>query len=426
MLIAKLVADPRNAMDHDEASISNIAESLRRFGQRKNIVVTSDGVVKAGNGTLEAARRLGWTELAVGPAPPEEADARAYALADNQTARAATWNPDNLAGEVQWLADHGFQSEALESFGFEPGHISELLTHDEESPPAGGRSSVPPEELIPEPPKIPVTKLGDVWNLDGHVLICGDSFDAATRARVIDENTIDLVVTDPPYAIYGSSTGIGGDIADDRMVRPFFAAIFHACESSVKPFGHIYLCCDWRSHSAIHESAGAVQGGHYGIWPKNLIVWDKGHGLGSMYAQTHEFVAFFVKQPTPKAMKSTTKETGHRMVMKPNVFKHERAHGADRQHNAAKPPALFRWLIENSSDKGQRVVDFFGGSGTIIVAAEQTERCATVFEIKPINCDITIERWERLTGKKARRVGTRVAASSPPARRGRVRAPAPA
>lgn len=406
MKIAKLVADPRNAMDHDEASIAGIMASLKQFGQRKNIVVDESGLVRAGNGTLEAARRLGWTQLAWGPAPKEENDARAYALADNQTARLARWN-ENLPSEIQWLAENGFGAPALEAFGFERARISEILLHSE-PPPSGSeaRETTPAEEVIPEPPKVPTTKLGDVWNLGDHVLICGDSFDAETRARVLDVGSVDLVVTDPPYAIYGSSTGIGADIADDRMVRPFFEAVFRAAESVSKPFAHIYLCCDWRSYSAIHESSRAVRGGHYGVWPKNLIVWDKGHGLGSMYAQTHELVGFFVKQPTPKAMKSTQKETGHRTVMKPNVFKHERAHGDDRLHNAAKPPALFRWLVENSSDKGERVVDFFGGSGTIIVAAEQTERCATMFEVDPLNCDITIERWQRLTGQKAKRLSS--------------------
>lgn len=398
-------------MEHDEASIAGILASLREFGQRKNIVIDASGLVRAGNGTLEAARRLGWTELAWGPAPEEENAARAYALADNQTARLARWN-DNLPSEIQWLAENGFGAPSLTSFGFEPDRLSEILSH-EPPPDSGPRDSIPPEDVIPEPPKVPITKRGDVWNLGEHVLICGDSFDAATRERVLDAGAVDLVVTDPPYAIYGSSTGIGADIADDRMVRPFFESVFRACENVVKPFGHIYLCCDWRSHSAIHESSRAVRGGHYGIWPKNLIVWDKGHGLGSMYAQTHEFVAFFAKQPTPKAMKSTQKETGHRTVMKPNVFKHERAHGDDRQHNAAKPPALFRWLIENSSDKGERVVDFFGGSGTTIIAAEQTGRCATVFEVEPIHCDVTIARWERLTGGKARKLGGRQRAARP-------------
>lgn len=309
-----------------------------------------------------------------------------------------TTNKDKLAELFAMVAPSMNENDVLAS-GFTQAEIDNLV-----------RSTMPPpppddDDVIPEPPRVPVTKLGDVWKLGDHLVVCGDSFEDSTRALGLRGQTVDLVVTDPPYAIYGSSTGIGADIADDRMVRPFFESLFRLVEQSVKPFGHVYVCCDWRSHAAIHESSRAARsGGEYGLWPKNLIVWDKGHGIGNMYAQTHEFVAFFARQPTPKAMKSNQKETGHRVVLKPNLFKHERAHGDDRQHNAAKPPQLFSWLIENSSDPGQRVADFFAGSGTTIIAAEKLGRKAICFEVDPRYCDVIVERWQRATGGKAERI----------------------
>lgn len=269
--------------------------------------------------------------------------------------------------------------------------------------PPSTRPPKPDEDVIPEPPRVPVTKVGDVWKLGRHVLVCGDCFDEKTRKRVLSE-PIDLVLTDPPYAIYGSSTGIGADITDDRMVRPFFEQLFRVVERTLKPFGHAYVCCDWRSYAMLWESSRAARtGGAYGVWPKNCIVWDKGgSGLGSNYANTYELVAYFMKLPTPKAMKGSS-ERGIRSVLKPNIVHENRPHGDDRQHNAAKSPALFRGFVENSTDAGERAVDFFGGSGTTLVACEQLGRVATVFEVEPKYCDVIVERWERLSGGKAKR-----------------------
>lgn len=272
------------------------------------------------------------------------------------------------------------------------------------------RTTLPPpppddDDSIPEPPRVPVSKVGDIWQLGDHLLVCGDSFDPTVRGQGLREAYVDLVITDPPYAIYGSSTGIGADIADDRMVRPFFEQLFRVIEQSVKPFGHVYICCDWRSYPAIAESSRAARaGGDYGLWPKNVVVWDKGGGLGSMYQQSHEFIAFYAKQPTPKAMKSSTKETGHRLVPKPNILHEARPSGDERQHNAAKPVPVFSWLMQNSSDPRERVVDFFGGSGTTLIAAQKLDRRSVTFEVEPKYIDVMIERWQRLTGGKASRI----------------------
>lgn len=286
------------------------------------------------------------------------------------------------------------------STGYTLSEVERLIRNTRPPPPPGAD-----DDVIPEPPRVPVTKIGDVWQLGDHILVCGDSFDAPTRELGLRGQVVDLVLTDPPYAIYGSSSGIGADIADDRMVRPFFEALFRLMEQSVKPFGHVYVCCDWRSYAAIQESSRVARvGGAYGLWPKNCIVWDKGgSGLGNCYGNTHEFVAFFARLPTPKAMKGGA-ETGQRLVLKPNIFKANRPSGGNREHNAAKSPELFRYLIENSSDPRELVVDFFGGSGTTLVAAEQLKRRAVVFEVDPRYCDVIIERWQRLTSGKAERI----------------------
>jgi site-specific DNA-methyltransferase (adenine-specific) len=404
--VETLTLDPTNANEHTPEGLRADADSLEQFGQVKPIVVDKNGVIKAGNGTYRAATEvLGWTHIVVTDSPPGEL-ADAYALADNRTAEHSKRNPLKVGTNLAALAGKGVDISRL---GWNDAERKGLLALTKPpSPAAAARmgAQASDEDTIPEPPKVPVTKRGDVWKLGDHVMICGDSFDPANRARLLGGREVDCVLTDPPYAIYGSSTGIGADIADDRMVRPFFENLFRMMLASVKPFGHVYVCCDWRSLPAIADSSRAArEGGRYGLAPKNVIVWDKGHGLGSMYAQTHEFIAFYTKTPAAKAMKtSATTETGQRMVLQKNVFKHERAHGVDRQHNAAKPPPLFRWLLENSTDPGELVVDFFGGSGTTVVVAEQTGRRAALFEAEPKHCDVVIERFERLSGKKAKRL----------------------
>jgi DNA modification methylase len=255
------------------------------------------------------------------------------------------------------------------------------------------------DELIPEPPKKPVTQLGDVWVLGDHRLICGDCFVPEVRTKCFDKvKHLDFVVTDPPYAIYGSSTGIGADIADDNMVRPFFESLLKLAASAVPYFGHIYVCCDWRSWASIWDSARRAL-----LTVKNLIVWDKGgSGLGSNYSNCYELVGFMSRLPAATAMKSST-HTGQRTVHRPNLVRFNRVTGDDRMHNAAKPVEMVRGFVRNSSDRGEVGADFFAGSGPLVIACEREERIARVFEKEPKNCDVIVERWSRLTGKGAKR-----------------------
>lgn len=396
--IEKLVPHKRNAKKHSEKDIREKMELVKMFGQRRAFVVKGN-VVMAGNGFLEAMKRLGYKRAVVTPTNLPDDLAVAFALSDNKTGENSEWNDDVVREDFKALTAAGVNVKTL---GWSDAERRALLGDDGKTKPNDA------DEVIPEPPRVPVTKVGDVWTLGRHTLVCGDSFtDEALRLEFAHE--LDGIVTDPPYAIYGSSTGIGADIADDRMVRPFFERLFRICEQALKPFAHLYVCCDWRSYSALQESCRAARTGtDFGMWLKNCIVWDKvSSGLGNMYGNTHEWIAFFAKSPMPKAMKSSTaKRSGHRTVLQPNIFKHERARGDDRQHNAAKPPALFRWLMTNSTDKGDKVADFFGGSGTTLIAAEQTERTNVTFEIEPKYCDVVVERWQRLTNGKATRRST--------------------
>lgn len=256
------------------------------------------------------------------------------------------------------------------------------------------------DEPIPDPPAEPITARGDVWTLGEHRVMCGDSFADADRARLLDGETVAMVLTDPPYAIYGSSTGISASIADDRMVRPFFTQMWRAVAGVLPMFGHAYVHCDWRSWSSLWETARGLD-----LVFKNMLVWDKGgQGLGSMYAQTHELLAFIVREPPQKAMTSG-KPTGQRMIHRPNMLRFQRPHGDERLHNAAKPVDMLAELIGNSSDEHDVVLDMFAGSGSTLIAAGRLGRRCYAMEQDPATVDVICARAQRVLGLVPHRDG---------------------
>ena len=280
--------------------------------------------------------------------------------------------------------------------------------------PKGPRKRQVDIDSLPDRAPKAITKPGDVWQLGEHRLVCADCFDVEPLARMMGEDKAAMVLTDPPYAIYGSSTGVSSDIADDGMVIPFFEQMFGVLGDHCNWFAHIYVHCDWRSWSAIWQAARRAQ-----ITPKNCIVWDKqSAGLGSSYANTHEFVGMFAKLP-PEAAVMTVTRVGQRQVHRPNLI-HEaqgaepdwirdivaadRVRGEAREHNAAKPVGLLMEFLQNSSDPGDVVLDLFGGSGSTLMAAEETGRRARLVEKLPRWCDVIVARWERVTGGKAERL----------------------
>lgn len=241
---------------------------------------------------------------------------------------------------------------------------------------------------------------GDLWDLGGSRLLCADSTLIDNVRRAIGDLKPTCVITDPPYAIYGSSTGVASDIADDKMVRPFFEAVWRVTYEVLPKFGHAYMFCDWRSWAAIWEASKRAK-----MSPKNMLVWDKGGGgLGSSYANTFELLAFFAKLPKQTTMKGGA-ETGQRMVNRPNILRFAKPSGAERLHNAAKPVELVQELIANSTNEGDCVVDMFGGSGSTLIAATAMGRRCAMLENEPARCDTILARYERKTGGKAVKIG---------------------
>lgn len=411
--IADLVPDPKNPRRHGDRNLETIRESVGKFGQLRTITVRKQGnVVVAGNGLLEVLKGLGWSHVAAAVVSLTDQQARAFAIADNRSAELAEWDLEQLSTTVldQELKDF------TGAMGFTAGEIDDLLADpegddddDDELPSSKskkvsftatekeGGDEVDPADDAFEPPTEPIAKPGDVWVCGEHEVLCADSF-GDVAAKWIGRGRFDAVVTDPPFAIYGSSTGIASDVADDKMVRPFFAAVARVLGASLKKFGHAYVFTDWRSWASLWEALRATQ-----VRVRNMLVWEKhGAGLGSNYANTHELIAFAHHLPAQKTM-TGRKESGVRPVLKANVMRFPRPAGDEREHNAAKPVKLLQQLIENSTDPGALILEPFGGSGSTLIAAERTGRKCRAIEVEPKWVDVIVARWERTTGQKANR-----------------------
>lgn len=405
--IGKLRPDPRNARRHGAKNLESIVASLSRFGQTKPIVVQREGAtVRAGNGTLDAAKVIGWTHVAVSWVDFDDARSAAYAIADNRTAELAEWDDAMLADVLS--AD--VPIDLLDATGFTEREINRMVNAavdlaEEDDEDGEERTEAP----LPAAPKDPVSRPGDVWILGPHRLLVGDSTRTDEVLEFLGEERLDMVFTDPPFAIYGSSTGVDQSVADGGMVVPFFRDVGRICRAATREFAHVYVCCDWRSFPILASEIGDL------LRPANLIVWRKpgGSALGSFYWNRHELVGLWIHEPKTRSMFSrkkknrastVTKTTGkHRTILDENVWEAKVVPVQKRDHFAQKPLENVERAIRNSTDRGDLVGDFFGGSGTTLVAAGNLGRRARLVEKNPSNADVIVARWERETGEKAER-----------------------
>ena len=325
--IAELSLDPTNARKHSDKNLSAIAASLNKFGQRKPIVVHR-GVVLAGNGTLEAAKSLGWSEIEVAEVP-------------------ADWDITELGFDIPALAD------------IEPGD----------------------EDEIPEPPVEPKTKLGDIYQLGRHRLMCGDSTDETTVNRLMNGAKADMVLTDPPYNIdYSGLTNKFEKIKNDKMSDEHFTEFLtQALKTEAETY---YVFCSWQYSHLFRKALQII-----GKPVKAFIIWNKVNPAQNLdkYYKAHEIILYSGKFGGQKTLRS-------------DVWEQKRERNTD--HPTMKPVSLLTIALEDTPE-AKTIYDAFGGSGSTLVACEQTNRNAYLMELDPKYCDVIVTRWENLTGLKA-------------------------
>lgn len=367
----------------NEKAVDPVGGSIGRFGFLSPIVARrSDRVIAAGHTRWKALAR-GDEKVRVVLADFESDDElRAFRLADNGLGFLATWSATGLRAEVNDLHSRGVDVRGL---GWKPRELEKFRRPEVDR-------SKPPRVALSETPD---SKPGEVYELGPNLLVCGDSTDLDLVRAHVGEGAARCVFTDPPFAIYGSSTGIGESIADDKMVRPMFREVLRACELVLPVGGAAFVCCDWRSWPSWWEVAKTTN-----LVPKNKLIWTKfGSGLGSNFGNSYEEIGYFAKAPPQKAMTAGNKGWV-RPILHPNdLGDFNRPTGDDRVHNAQKPVELVAKVLELATEPGELVVDFFGGSGTTLLEGHRMQRRVVLFEIDPKYADLIRRRWTDLAAE---------------------------
>jgi site-specific DNA-methyltransferase (adenine-specific) len=389
--IDSLSFDPANVRKHGERNLATIKASLQRFGQQKPIVVDANGVVRAGNGTLAAAKALGWKEIAVVRSTLAGSEATAYAIADNRTAELAEWDEDALAETLSALQ---CEDEALlDAAGFDSAELSKMID---------GMAEVTEDE-VPEPPAEPITKPGDLWILGDHRLLCGDSTKAEDVERLMAGAKAELWLTDPPYGVAYESAGRRGkdnqhdEIENDsrpldEMAKFWEQAATLAYASCSGSSSYYWFACqggDQMMMMMMSISRAKWRVRHELIWVKDQMVFGR-----CDYHYKHEPILYGWKQDGTHKWNADRKQV--------SVLEFDRPKRSD-EHPTMKPVGLVAYLLGNNTTSGDSVLDTFCGSGTTLIAAEQLRRKCYGMEISPAYCDVIVKRWETLTGRKATR-----------------------
>lgn len=398
----------RNARRHSKKQVRQIADSIKKFGFTNPVLISDDGQIIAGHGRVEAAKLLGLeTVPTLRLSHLSETERRAYVLADNKLALNAGWDQEILAIELQALIDLDFD---VTSTGFSLAEVDMTLDAVQDADP---ESETGPEDEIPAIAAQAVSRMGDLWTLGRHRLICGDARNAADYATLMGDGVADLIFTDPPYnvAIDGHVSGLGrvrhrefamgvGEMSDAAFTEFLTQTLGEAAKVS-RDGSIAFVCMDWRHMGELLTAGRAVFSEL-----KNLCVWNKTNGgMGTFYRSKHELVFVFKVGTAPHVNSFGLGETGR---YRTNVWDYPgiSSIGGGRDealamHPTVKPTALVADAIKDCSRRGAVVLDPFAGSGTTLIAAETCGRSARVIEYDPLYCDTIIRRWEKLTGKVA-------------------------
>ena len=405
--ISKLHRNKRNCRTHSKKQISQIANSIRRFGWTYPILSDENNIILAGHGRYEAALQLGLREVPIIVLSGlNDAEKRALALADNQIPARAGWNRELLAEELGDLATLLPECDlSLEITGFATAEIDSLLG-DLVDP------ELDPADDAPPPPRTPVTQAGDLWELGPHRLLCGDAQSETDVRRLMGTDAATMMITDPPYNLpiksvqgrgrikHGNFAQASGEMSPAEFTEFLRSVLSLAAKHSISGSIH-FVFMDWRHLGELLAAGSAVYSEL-----KNLIVWAKTTpGQGSFYRSGHELILPF-KNGDGQHVNNV--ELGRHGRNRSNVWTYAglNTFGAGRMddlamHPTMKPVALVADAMRDCSRRGDIVLDLFMGSGTTIMAAERVGRRAYGLEIDPRYVDVAVRRWQAYTKRDA-------------------------
>jgi DNA modification methylase len=388
---AKLLPYARNARTHSEEQVAQIAASIAEFGFTNPILAGADGVIVAGHGRLAAAHKLG---LALVPVVVLEhlspTQRRALVIADNRIAENAGWDEAMLRIELVTLQDDDFDVSLT---GFDADALADLLADED-----GNGDGETDDDAVPEITETPISRPGDVWLLDGHRLLCGDSTKAECFEQLLQGEQVDMVFTDPPYNVNYANTakdkmrGTNRAILNDNLGDGFYDFLLAALTPTIANCrGGIYVAMS-SSELDVLQSAFREAGGKWStfvIWAKNTFTLGR-----SDYQRQYEPILYGWPEGATRHWCGDRDQSDVWQIKKPHK---------NDLHPTMKPVELVERAIRNSSRPGNVVLDPFGGSGTTLIAAEKSGRLARLIELDPKYVDVIVRRWQDWTGKQATR-----------------------
>jgi len=394
--IHTLVPYAKNAKLHDKEQVRQIANSMIEFGWTVPVLADEMGIV-AGHGRIMAADLLyregkqitfpNGAPIQIGQAPVVDctgwsaSQRKAYILADNKLTMNGGWDEELLSTELTDLKDEGFD---LSLTGFSDDELEDLLLDDDDLLGSGGETD---EDEIPEVPEEPVSVQGDIWQLGRHRLMCGDSTSQADVAALMNGHKVDILFTDPPYGIdFKPQRGTHDKIMNDNLGEVEFAGflddVFACAKAVMKPDTYAFVWTGWPKIGAFEAALKKqfkLQALH--IWVKNNF------GIGYYSRPKHEpfYLCLNGKPVYPSAAPA-------------DVWEYARVHKTI--HSCEKPVGLIESIMD-TYHKNSLVLDLFGGSGSTLMACENTGRSAFLMELDPKYADLIITRWQNYTGQKA-------------------------
>lgn len=390
--LAALKPYERNARTHSEDQVKQIVASIREWGWTNPMLVDEKGVILAGHGRRLAALEIGLKKVPCIVARGwTAAQKRAYVLADNRLAEQAGWDKGVLRFELDALMGAGFN---LDLTGFSAVDVRGLLA---------GAGQTDPDD-VPEPPEDPVSRLGDIYVMDDHRVICGDSTNAETVARLLAGATPHLLISDPPYGVNYDANWRNGTLDKETGV------VKGKTGSGGRAVGKVLNDdrADWRETWALFPGAVAYVW-HAGVMggvvqeslhacdfeTRSQIIWAKQHlaiGRGNYHWQ-HEPCWYAVRKGRTAHFVGDRKQT--------TLWEIDKPQRSETGHSTQKPVECMRRPMLNNSKPGDSVYDPFLGSGTTLIAAEMEGRICYGCELNPVYIDVIVGRWEAFTGKKA-------------------------
>ncbi len=381
----------RNAKQHPDAQVAQIAASIREFGWGSPILVDASNNVIAGHGRLLAARKLGMNEVPVISLDHlTDTQRRALILADNKIGENASWENDLLGLELAELKDAGFD---LGLTGFSSEEWDALIAGEETS-----EDGLTDDDAVPEVTENPISRTGDIWLLGEHKLICGDATKPEDYQALLGDELVDMTFTDPPYNVNYANTakdkmrGKNRPILNDNLGIEFGTFLVAACKNVLNVTkGAVYIAMSSSELDTL-QAAFREAGGRwstYIIWAKNTFTLGRAD-----YQRQYEPILYGWREGADHFW-CGARDQG-------DVWNIKKPHKNDL-HPTMKPVELVERAVRNSSKTKDLVLDPFGGSGTTLIACEKAGRRARLIELDPKYVDVIVKRWQEFTGLEAKR-----------------------